>query len=55
MFERIHNKSRFNFTKERRTIMQKSGCLNHLIERLFQVNIQTQGPIKDSLKGDLYV
>ena len=29
-FERIHNtKSRFIFTKERRTIRLKSGCLNN--------------------------
>ena len=42
MFERIHN------TKERKTTRQKSGCLNTSNERIFQVNIQMQGQIKDS-------
>ena len=36
-------KSRFIFTKEQRTIRQKSGCLNHLNQQIFQVNIQMQG------------
>ena len=39
----VIRKSRFIFMKERRTIRQKSGCLNHLIEQIFQVNIQMQG------------
>ena len=47
----IIRKSRFIFTKERRTIRQKSGCLNHLNERIFQVNIQMQGWINDCWKG----
>ena len=37
----IIRKSRFSFTKDRRTIRQKSGCLNHSNERIFQVNIHT--------------
>ena len=44
-------KSRFIFTKELRTIRQKSGCLNHSNERIFQVKILKQGRIKDSWKG----
>ena len=44
-------KSRFIFAKERRTIRQKSGCLNHLNERIFQVNIRMQGWINDSWEG----
>ena len=47
----IIRKSRSIFTKERRTIRQKSGCLNHSNERIFQVNAQMQGKIKDSWKG----
>ena len=47
----IIRKSRFIFTKERRTIRQKSGCLNHSNERIFQVNIQMQGWINDCWKG----
>ena len=47
----IIRKSRLFFTKERRTIRQKSGYLNHSIERIFQVIILMQGRIKDSLKG----
>ena len=39
----VIRKSRFIFTKQRRTIRQKSGCLNHLNERIFQANIQMQG------------
>ena len=46
----IIRKSRFIFTKERRTIGQKSGCLNHSNERIFQVYLQMQGRIKDSWK-----
>ena len=46
----IIRKSRFMFTKERRTIRQKSGGLNHSNERIFQVNIRMQGRIKDSWK-----
>ena len=43
-FERsIIRKSRFIFTKERRTIRQKSGCLKHSNERIFLVNILMQG------------
>ena len=38
-FEGIRHKSRLIFTKERKIIRQKSGCLNHLNERIFQVNI----------------
>ena len=37
--------------KELRTIRQKSGCLNHLKEPIFQVNIQMQGWINDSWMG----
>ena len=48
-------KSRFLFTKEWRTIRQKSGCLNHSNEQIFQVNIQMLGRIKDSWKGGSYV
>ena len=44
----IIRKSRFIFTKERRNIRQKSGCLNHSNERIFQVNILMQGRIKAS-------
>ena len=51
----IIRKSRFIFTKERRTIRQKSGCLNHSYERIFQVNILMQGRIKDYWKGSSYV
>ena len=47
----IIRKSRFILTKERRTIMQKSGCLNHLNELILQVNIQMQGGSKISGKG----
>ena len=47
----IIRKSRFIFTKERRTIRQKSRLLNHLNEQIFQVNIQMQGWINDSWKG----
>ena len=39
----IIQKSRFISMKEWRTIRQKSGCLNHLNERIFQVNIQIAG------------
>ena len=46
----ILRKSRFIFKNERRTIWQKSGCLNHSIERIFQVNILMQGRVKDSWK-----
>ena len=32
--------------------MQKSACLNHLNEQIFQVNIQMQRPgVNDSWKG----
>ena len=51
----IKGKSRFIFTKKRSTIRQKSGCLNHSNERIFQVNSQMQGKIKDSWKGGSYV
>ena len=47
----IIRKSRFIFTKEQRIIRQKSGCLNHSNEQIFQVNIQMQGRFKDSWKG----
>ena len=52
----VIQKSRFIFTKEGRTIRQKSGrqksgCLNHLNNRIFQVNTQMQGKIKDFWKG----
>ena len=50
----IIRKSRFIFTKERRNIRQKSGCLNHSNERIFQVNILMQGRIKASWKGGTY-
>ena len=50
----IIRKSRFIFTKERRNIRQKSGCLNHSNERIFQVNILMQGRIKASWKGGSY-
>ena len=36
-------KSRFMFREERRTMRQKSGCLNHSNERIFQVYLQIQG------------
>ena len=39
----VIRKSRFIFTKQRRAIRQKSGCLNHLNEHIFQANIQMQG------------
>ena len=51
----IIRKSRFIFTKERRTIRQKSGCLNHSNEQIFQVSILMPGLIKDSWKGGSYV
>ena len=51
----VIRKSRFIFTKERRTIRQKSGCLNHLNERIFQVNIQMRGWINDSWNGVLSI
>ena len=38
----IIRKSRFIFTKERRTITQKSGCLNYSNERIFQIYLQIQ-------------
>ena len=44
----IMRKRRFIFTKERRTIRQKSGRLNHSNEQIFQVNTQMQGEIMDS-------
>ena len=47
----IIRKSRFIFTKERRTIRQKSGCLNHSNEQIFQVNIQMQEWIIGCWKG----
>ena len=47
-------KSRFIFTKERRTIRQKRGCLNHSNERIFQVYLQMQGQIKDFWKWGPY-
>ena len=50
----IIRKSRFIFTKELRIIRQKSSCLSHSNERIFQVNIQMQGRIKDSWKGVSY-
>ena len=51
----IIRKSRFIFMKERRTIRQKSGCLNHSNERIFQVYLQMQGRIKDSWKWSPFV
>ena len=48
-------KSRFIFTKERRTIRQKSRCLNHSNERIFEAYLQKQGRIKDSWKWGPYV
>ena len=39
--ESIIRKSRFIFTKERITIRQKSGRLNHANERICQVNTVT--------------
>ena len=53
----IIRKTRFIFTKERRTIWQKSGCLNHSNERIFQVYmyLQMQGRIKDSWKWGRYL
>ena len=45
----IIRKSRIIFTKERRKIKQKSRCLNHSNEQIYQVNIQKQEQIKDSL------
>ena len=49
----IVQKSRLFFTKERTTIRQKSVCLDHSNERIFQVHviILMQGRIKDSWKG----
>ena len=41
----IIRKSRFIFTKERRTIRLKSGCLHNSNELIYQVNIQMQGQI----------
>ena len=38
----IVRKNRFILTKEWRTIGQKSGCLNHSNELIFQVNIQNE-------------
>ena len=53
--ESIIRKSRFIFTKEWRTIRQKSGCLNHSNERIFHVIILMQGRIKDSsIKDAIY-
>ena len=46
----VIRKSRFIFTKERRTIRQKSLCSNHLNEQIFQVNIQMQVPGMGVLK-----
>ena len=43
-------KSRFIFTKERRTIRQMSGCLGCSNEQIFQVYLQMLGRIKDSWK-----
>ena len=60
MFERIHNtKEQIYFYERvenhkahnRKNHNHKSGCLNHLNERNFQVNIQMQGWIIDSWKG----
>ena len=51
-FERIcYSKEQIFFTKERRTIRQKSGRLNHSNKRIVQVNIQMQGWINDCWKG----
>ena len=44
----VIRKGRFIFMKVRRNIRQKSGCLNHLHEQIFQVNILMQGWINDS-------
>ena len=44
-------KSRFIFTKERRTIRQKSGSLNHSNERIFLVNMD-QGFLE---RGFIYI
>ena len=51
----IIRKNKLIFTKERKIIRQKSGCLNHSNERIFQVNIQMQGRIEDSWKGVSYI
>ena len=51
----IIRRSRFIFTKERRTIRQKSGWLNHSNERIFQVYLQMEGRIMDSWKWGPYV
>ena len=50
----IIRKSRFIFTKERRTIRQKSVCFNHSNERIFEVNIQMQGWTMIAGKGLIY-
>ena len=58
MCDRIHNTKvleQIYFSKEGRTIRQKSGYLNHSNWRIFQVNSQMQGKIKDSWKGGSYV
>ena len=55
-FERIHNrKEQIFFTKERRIVRQKSGCLKHSNGRIFQVYPQTHGRIKVSWKWGPYV
>ena len=36
-------------------IRQKSGCLNYSNERIFQVNIQMQGWIKDAWKRGVHM
>ena len=41
-------KKQIYFTKEQRTTRQKIGCLNHLNEQIFQVNIQMQAWINYS-------
>ena len=56
MFEQIHTTKEQNYFYERaKKIRQKSRCLNHSNERIFQVNIQMQGQIKFSWKGGSYV
>ena len=50
-----YEKADLFFMKEQRNIRQKSGCLNHSNEQIFQVIILMQGPIKDSWKGGSYV
>ena len=56
MFEQMHNtKEQIYFYERVRNHKAKERKFESSNERIFQVNIQMQGRIKDFLKGDSYV